>query len=203
MRECGTLLGMEPENADERQLWARCVDGDGEAFGLVFELHRGRVIATARRLLQQHEDAEDATGVAFLELWRKRAAVRVVNGSVLPWLLVTVGNVARNHHRSRHRYRKLLDALPHGTPVASAEDAALEQFADPRVTAMLRSLSAADLQLVTLVMIEGYPPAEVATLLKTTPGALRTRLHRLRISLQNTLQLPADDGQLVSERGTR
>ncbi|WP_396133584.1 RNA polymerase sigma factor [Arthrobacter sp. 1088] len=45
-------------------------------------------------------DAEDATAAAFLELWRRREGVRLVDGSILPWLLVTTTNTARNLQRS-------------------------------------------------------------------------------------------------------
>lgn len=48
---------------------------------------------------------------AFLELWRRRDTVRVIEGPVLPWLLVTTTNAARNSGRESLRYRKLLSSL--------------------------------------------------------------------------------------------
>jgi RNA polymerase sigma-70 factor (ECF subfamily) len=56
-----------------------------------------------RRLIalgHQPSDAEDLTAVTFLELWRRRTKVRFVEGSALPWLLVTALNVSRNAQRS-------------------------------------------------------------------------------------------------------
>ena len=58
-------------------------------------------------------DAEDVAASAFLELFRRRDDVRVVNGSVLPWLLVTASNLARNSARARRRYQEFLARLPH------------------------------------------------------------------------------------------
>lgn len=96
---------------DEDGLWSRSLSGDGEAFGALYDRHRDRVFRHAYRLSGNHHDAEDIMAAAFLELWR-RAKVRIVGGSVVPWLLVTTTNMARNYGRAALRYRRLLDSLP-------------------------------------------------------------------------------------------
>ncbi|PPF46354.1 MULTISPECIES: RNA polymerase sigma factor [unclassified Rathayibacter] len=176
---------------DEAAAWARASSGDGEAFASIFDEHRARVFRHAYRLLVDATDAEDAVAVAFLELWRRRRSVEVINGSVLPWLLVTVTNTARNLSRGRNRYRALLTSLPHGDHQPSAEDAALRDVIDDRQLAKaLGRLSPADLRLVTLVMIEGYSPTDAAPLLGLSAGATRTRLHRVRAALRDQLGHP-------------
>ncbi|WP_277526503.1 sigma factor [Arthrobacter sp. ES3-54] len=55
------------------------------------------------RLSRDRHDAEDIMATAFLELWRRRDTVRVVEGPVLPWLLVTTANAARNSGRIQQR----------------------------------------------------------------------------------------------------
>lgn len=97
---------------DESVAWRRALDGDGEAFGRLFDAHSARVFRHARRLTSDVHDAEDVVAAAFLELWRRRRDVRTVNDSVLPWLLVTATNLSLNHGRGLRRYRSLLDRLP-------------------------------------------------------------------------------------------
>ncbi|MDY0912294.1 RNA polymerase sigma factor [Rathayibacter festucae] len=178
-------------STDEAATWARASSGDGEAFASIFDEHRARVFRHAYRLLVDATDAEDAAAVAFLELWRRRSSVELINGSVLPWLLVTVTNTARNLSRGRNRYRTLLAALPHGDHQPSAEDAALRDVIDDRQLAeALGRLSPADLRLVTLVMIEGYSSTDAAPLLGLSAGATRTRLHRARTALRDQLGHP-------------
>src|SRR6478735_11743522 len=121
---CRTILGMGSVDEPEQVLWEAARGGDATAFGVIFDLHRDRAFRHAYRLLQDIDDAEDAAAIGFLELWRRRDDVRVVDGSVLPWLLVTVTNTTRNLRRGRRRYRQLLMALPHGEHHLSAEDAA-------------------------------------------------------------------------------
>ncbi|MFS2076169.1 RNA polymerase sigma factor, partial [Curtobacterium sp. CT11-133] len=79
--------------------WAMALEGDGEAFGRVFDRHRHRVQRHCMRLVPVDTDAADSVAIVFLEAWRNRARVRLVDGSLLPWLLVTATNVARNQTR--------------------------------------------------------------------------------------------------------
>lgn len=176
---------------DEGRLWARSLSGDGEAFGVLYDRHRDRVFRHAYRLAGNHHDAEDVMAAAFLELWRRRAKVRVVEGSILPWLLVTTTNMARNSGRAALRYRKLLNALPRTEESSQRLDADL--FASPQedldkdFAKALGTLSAEDLHLVSLVVFEDYPLAAAAAVLNLTPGAAKTRMYRARQRMKAAL----------------
>ncbi|PPH01506.1 sigma-70 family RNA polymerase sigma factor [Rathayibacter sp. AY1F6] len=193
---------MDATKSGDAESWERGSSGDGSAFALIFDQHRARVFRHAYRLLVDADDAEDATAIAFLELWRRRASVRLVDGSVLPWLLVTTTNAAQNLTRSRRRYRALLAALPHGEHHRSAEDVALsDELEDRRLAAALGQLSPTDLHLVTLVMIEGYSPTDAAPVLGLSAGTTRTKLHRARTALREHLGHPTLDLYLQSTLG--
>lgn len=172
----------------EESQWHLARAGDGAAFGLIFDAHKDRVFRHAYRILLSRHDAEDASAIAFLELWRRRSTVRIVNGSVLPWLVVTTTNACRNLERGRRRYRRLLESLPHSIDRASAEDDALRGLGlgDDLVSA-LASLSPTDAQLFALVALEGYTVADAARTVGVTPGAARVRMHRARSALQSRL----------------
>ncbi|MCB2174463.1 MAG: sigma-70 family RNA polymerase sigma factor [Actinomycetales bacterium] len=176
-------------------LWSRARAGDGEAFGRVFDAHRERVYRHALRLVGTAHEAEDVTAVAFLELWRRRDHVRLVDGSVLPWLLVTAGNVARNQRRATRRYRRFLAALPRPGEAPDAAEPALAGALgmDPDLREALRTLPAPDLHLLTLVALEDCTIADAAAVLGIGEGAAKTRLHRIRTRLRGQLAgtLPA------------
>jgi RNA polymerase sigma factor (sigma-70 family) len=175
---------------DEALLWQRACGGDAQAFAAVFDLHRDRVFAQAVRLLDTHCDAEDITASTFLELWRRRAAVRVVNGSVLPWLLVTTANLSRNTIRARRRYRDFLHRLPREPAASDAADVALghrELGIDPRLRQALRDLPERDMALLVLVAYDDCSLADAAAVLGMTPTAAKTRLHRARHRIREQL----------------
>jgi len=187
----------------ERALWQRGATGDGGAFGLIFDLHGDRVFRHAYRILRDVQDAEDASAVAFLELWRRRRDVRLVDGSPLPWLLATTTNTCRNLDRGRRRYRSMLDSLPHAVPAPSAEDIALDgQVVDSDLAAALAMLSRPDAELFALVALEGYTAADAAVAIGVSPGAARTRMHRIRARLQERLGHRTLAGYLAKEAAT-
>ncbi|MFD4991024.1 RNA polymerase sigma factor [Cellulosimicrobium cellulans] len=188
-------MDRDPGPADEHgdgetdaALWAAALGGDGAAFGVLFDRHRDRVFRHAYRLVVDRPQAEDVLAAAFLELWRRRASVRLVDGSPLPWLLVTASNVARNVRRGTRRHRRLLDALPRAGDVPAAEESAFvddpAEVVDPVLGAALRALPAADLRLLTLVALEGWSLSDAAELLGLTPSAAKSRLHRARVRLR-------------------
>lgn len=172
----------------EHQLWAAALGGDGEAFGLVFDRHKDRVFRHCLRLVDTRADAEDVTASAFLELWRRRHDVRVVDRSVLPWLIVTATNLARNVRRSAQRHQALLARLPRPGPADDPADRYLDASAfeglEPELAASLRQLPLLDQQLLALVALEGFSQAEAAELLDITVAAAKSRLHRLRTGLR-------------------
>jgi len=178
----------------DAEQWARAVGGDGESFAVLFDRHQQRVHRHACRLVDSVQDAEDVTAAAFLELWRRRTIVRLVDGSVLPWLLVTTSNLARNVQRGVRRHRAFIARLPrsngHMTTYEPARDASSSESwsdVDDHLDAALRQLRAADLRLVTLVVIEGFSLAEAGDLLGLTPSAAKTRMYRARQRLREAL----------------
>lgn len=173
---------MGNNDRDDGELWSRSLAGDGDAFGVLYDRHRDRVFRHAYRLSGNRHDAEDILSAAFLELWRRRSKVRLVEDSVLPWLLVTTTNVARNGRRAAFRYSKLLLSLPRGEAVNmhKSEDSYAEDAADVNAALALRSLSPTDMHLVSLVVFEDYSLAAAAAILQITPGAAKTRMHRAR-----------------------
>jgi DNA-directed RNA polymerase specialized sigma24 family protein len=122
--------------------WTAALRGDSDGFAAVFDCHRDRVYGYALRLTGNVHDAEDLTAGAFLELWRRRKSVRVVDGTVLPWLLVTTTNLARNRARGLRRYRALIDALPRSEDARGAGDVALEHIGEVVVAEQVRQVRA-------------------------------------------------------------
>lgn len=163
-------------------MWQRMLAGEARAFGVIWDRHHDRVFGHLLVTGVDRSDADELTGTAFLEAWRRRSSVRFVDGSLLPWLLVTAGNVAKNAHRARRRYRAVIDRLP---PPGLAPDPAETVAArhDPRVRLareVLQAARPADRELVALTAIEGFTVAEAAQALGLSESAARMRLARLR-----------------------
>jgi len=181
---------MGDDSGNDQELWASSLAGDETAFAALFDCHGNRVFAHACRFVGDRHTAEDVTAATFLELWRCRDRVRLVNASVVPWLLVTATNVARNQTRALRRHHRLLERLPRLGDVPDAAEAVLSQSilgVDDRLTAALRTLKSADLHLFCLVVLEGYSLAEAGQVLHLSPSSAKSRLHRARIRMRDII----------------
>ena len=172
---------MEELRADESTLWRAALQHDSGAFAALFALYRDVVFRQALRLVDQPADAEEVAAAAFFELWRKRSSVRLVEGSVLPWLLVTATNLARNSHRALMRREALLQRVPRERDDEQSVRA-FERIDNDvlrrDLAASLRRLKPQDVALVTMTALDGYALTEVAALVGLSEGAARVRLHR-------------------------
>lgn len=178
-----TLSGVEAEAVSDEILWGRALAGDGEAFGVLFDRHRDRLFRHVVRLAETRQDAEDIVATAFLELWRRRRDVRLVDGSMLPWLLVTGTNVGLNVGRGVRRYRSLIARLPRAEPGPDPADVLADGGAlgvDGRLQSALADLGDADRQLLALVVVDGYSLTDAAEQLGLSVSAVKSRLHRAR-----------------------
>lgn len=187
------------EGTNEDELWARAVEGDAGAFGELFDEHRDRVFGHARRALASRHDAEDTTAIVFLELWRHRRRVRVVNGSVIGWLLVTTNNVCRNQARSARRYRLALAKLsPERAHPDSSDELAVEMDrvrSAPGVRVVFNQLSARDQNILTLCVLEELSTAEAALALRIPIGTVKSRLFRAKKRMAELMVQSAPDAR--------
>lgn len=167
---------------DDEVVWGRVRGGDAAALATLFDRYQARAFRHARRLLTTREDAKDAVTIAFFELWRKRRSVRLVDGSPLPWPLVTVAYSARNLERAARRYRGLLGQIPATPPVPPPEVS--DEFG---VITALRGLSASDQHVVVLRVLEGYSEADTARVLGVPLGTVKSRLARAKKRLRDGL----------------
>ena len=178
--------------------------GDVAEFERAIRQHGGAMLAVARRLLGNEADAHDCLQEAFLQAFDKldsfqgRAALRT-------WLHRIVVNTALMTLRRRKRKNEQpIDPLmpeydANGCRLEPSWQAAgqLAESADSLIQrAEVRALvlnaidRLPDSYRIVLVLrdIEEYNTDEVAKLLETNPGAVKTRLHRARAALKKLLE---------------
>lgn len=182
---------MRTDETGEPAILDRARRGDPEAFGELFDLHRDRVFRHALRMTRSVHDAEDVTGMVFLEAWRRRDAVLVVDGSAIGWLLVTTNNVSRNLSRSIRRYRHTLSTLPLPEDSPDHSDAVdVRLDSHPQLTALRQALARLprrDQDILSLCVIEELSTADAAAVLNIPTGTVKSRLSRAKARLSASL----------------
>lgn len=129
--------------------------------------------------------------------------MRVVDGSILGWLLLTCTNVARNLTRSRRRYGALLARLPrteeHHDPTAEVVDRIDQAALDSRTRAARNGLPARDREVLVLCLVEGYSATAAATVLGVPTGTVTSRLARARARARLSKHITARPDDLYAE----
>ncbi len=178
------LTGDEPDDVD---LLRRAAAGDGAAFDRFVARHQASVYRFARTLVTRPQDAEDVMQQAFLSAWRGAAGFRG-EASARTWLLTIARHAA--HHLRGHQAREPLSGLPleelgtrAGWGSADPEGLALAAERREHLAAAFAGLDPADRQLLTLCDLEGLPGDDTATLLGISVAAMKSRLHRARLTL--------------------
>ena len=164
--------------------WGEALTGNGAAFARIFDRHQHRVFQHSLRLVPSPDDAKDVVAIAFLQAWRRRRSVRFVDGSLLPWLLVTATHAARNLSRSARRYRALLERIPASSPAPDPADTV-----DPGpAVAALQSLSRPHQEVVALCVLQGFSVDDAAAVLGIPAGTVKSRLHWAKRRLADRLE---------------
>lgn len=172
-------------------LWLEASSGTERSFAVLFDRYRRRIFRKAYAQVRQVADAEDVVALVFLEAWRNRAKVRIVDGSLLPWLLTVTNFVLLNQARTARRHGRLLAALPTPEREPDHADDVLERLDRDSQLSELRAamshLSTQEQSILDLCVIEELPIATVAAALDIPVGTVKSKLHRAREKVRKRL----------------
>lgn len=173
----------------DRVLWRQARDGDGAAFGVLFERHAGRIYNYCFRRTADWALAEELTSTTFLLAWRSRGRAPLQAESALPLLYGIATNVLRNHRRSVRRRRDAFARLPleRAEEPDFAEDGAMrldDQAAMRRLLSVFARLPRREQDVVALCDWSGLSYESAALALDIPIGTVRSRLARGRRRLR-------------------
>ena len=176
---------------DDRASRAR--NGDLNAFNELVVEHQTLVYNLCYRMLGQSQMAEDAAQEAFVSAWRNIATFR--GETFRPWLLRIAANLCRDELRRRGRRpsSSLDSVLEAGVPEPPDDDPSPD---DSALTSELREmLQSALLQLpddqrtaIVLCDVEGLDYNEIASVMKTSLGTVKSRIARARLKMRELMQ---------------
>jgi RNA polymerase sigma-70 factor (ECF subfamily) len=185
---------------DEAALVAALREGQEWAFEAMIRTYGGRLLAVARRICGNEEDARDVLQSAYLNAFRSLSNFQ---GScqLSTWLHRIVANAALMRLRSKRR--KPEDSIETLLPAFQEDGHHVEQFSEwalpadrllerEDVRATVRSCIAqlpdSYRQVLMLRDIEELSTDTVAMMLNATPTAVKVRLHRARQALSTLLR---------------
>jgi len=183
------------------ELAARAAHGDGAAFEALMRRYNRMLFRTARAILRDDAEAEDALQEAYLQAYRALGSFRG-DAELSTWLARIVANEALQRLRKHARRAEIV-------PLQPAADAELEQVSDTeRDRAPEVGAARAEMRRLLETQIDALPDAyravfmlraveelsveETAAVLELAPATVRTRLFRARSMLREALAQKID-----------
>jgi len=180
--------------ADDRNLIADSLNGDGAAFGQLVRRYQDRLYNTVYRLVDNADDALDVVQDAFLNAYQSLDSFK---GDALffTWLYRIAVNTAISHKRKKRVLVRIADRNgdtliePADPSNLARPDFALEQAEEEQKDhRALARLSSEHRAVLLMKELEGQKYEEMAEALGVPIGTIRSRLHRARLELRELLE---------------
>ena len=182
---------------DDGRLISDGLQGDPNAFEILFSRYRPILYRLAQRILRNHEEAEDAVQNCSLAAFCKMGSFKY-EGAFRSWLARILVNEAITIFRRRKRIYSLEKLPPEERAVAAEslpdpgpnpEQILAQKQSANALKRKLSLLSSGQRAVLLLCEIHGYTAEEVGAMFQLPAGAIRSRLFRARRQLASKVCL--------------
>jgi RNA polymerase sigma-70 factor (ECF subfamily) len=182
------------EDASLAALVAAAQGGSAPAFERIVAMYQSRIFSFARAYCSDRTEASDLMQEALIKVYRSIGGFRF-QSSLLTWMFRIVKNVAIDHHKSRRQKERKLEQ-----PLSLTSEREIGVTADPGPeTRLLRSEAQRELwsalervpeayrTVLVLADMQGQSYEEIAAIVETPVGTVKSRLFRGRDALREAL----------------
>lgn len=154
-----------------------------DSFEQVFRQREAEILRTAYRILGNWADAEDVAQEVFIRL-HKHGTGFANDMALRSWLYRVAVNLCLDRRRSRRQFEEVTDRIASG---GSVEASAIRDQQKEVLIAALAELPPRERAAVVLREIEGFTSAEVAAILGSTDGTVRSQVAKAIAKLRSIL----------------
>src|ERR1700739_3317924 len=185
---------------DDSKLISDGLQGDRNAFEILFSRYRPVLYRLAQRILRNHEESEDAVQNCSLVAFRKMESFKY-EGAFRSWVARILVNEAITILSKRKRTYSSLRSIPQERaeagdwlpdPGPNPEQILSQKQSASALMRKLSQLSSGQREVLLLCEIYEYTAEEAGAMLQVPPGAIRSRLFRARKQLATTLSSASD-----------
>lgn len=184
--------GQDAESMRMLALVQLAQDGDGEAFGQLYDAYSDTVYRYIYYRVSNKPLAEDLTSETFLRALRRISTFTWQGRDFGAWLVTIARNLVADHFKSS-RYRLEVptgEMLDSDQTESSPEDSVLAYLSNKALLDAVCQLNSQQQECVTLRFLHGLSVAETAKIMGKNDGAIKTLQYRAIRTLARLL--PAD-----------
>ena len=171
---------IDEEHVEVWRLVERAQQGDGEAFGQLYDRYVDSVFRFIYYRVNDRALAEDFTSETFLRALRRIGTITYQGRDIGAWFVTIARNIVLDHVKSaRHRLEVTTADTIEGPELApSTEAAVLSSLASERLMAAVAELGDEQRECVMLRFIQGLSVSETAAVMGKNDGAIKALQHR-------------------------
>lgn len=175
--------------SDHDALLVATAAGDRAAFAELFESVGPRVVGLARRVVRDPARSEEVAQEVMTQVWRDAKRFDPDRGTAITWIMTIAHRRAVDAVRSTQASRDREDRVGRrsGRPFDEVSEAVQDAAERARLVAALDTLTALQREVVELAYYGGHTYREVAELLDTPLGTVKTRMRDGLIRLRDEL----------------
>ena len=179
------------EELKDSELVRRSGEGSPDAFDVLVRRHQEKIFHAVHRFCGDWHHAADITQRAFLNAFRK---IREFKGDAAfsTWMYRIAFNqsISFRREQKRHRAMSLQEEESHVEPAVEDDASARMQTEEAReaVQQALDRLDDDDRRIIILKDLQNLAYGDIARILEIPTGTVRSRLHRARLALRETLK---------------
>lgn len=168
------------EHSDTWRLVELAQDGDGEAFGQLYDRYVDMVYRFVYFRVNDRGLAEDFTSETFLRALRRITTISYQGRDIGAWFITIARNIVFDHTKSaRHRMEVTTADAPDGDDRAPGpESEVLTSMDNERLMKAVRSLGDEQRECIMLRFIQGLSVSETAAVMGKNEGAVKALQHR-------------------------
>jgi RNA polymerase sigma-70 factor, ECF subfamily len=184
-----------PPAPTAEELMVRVAKGDERAFELLYDQFSGPIFGLVRRIVRDSAQSEEVAQEVLVELWRTATRYVPDKGSALNWAMTLAHRRAvdrvRSARASTEREQKATFEAARGRPFDEVAESVTARLERSQVRKCLSFLTDLQRESVLLAYYQGYTYREVAEVLSTPQGTIKTRLRDGLIRLRDCLGVTA------------
>lgn len=181
---------------EDRRIVHRIAQGDQAALSDLYERFAGLLVALARRVLNNDQDAEEILQEVFLQVWNQAGRYDPSRSSVSTWLVLITRSRAIDRLRSRQVKDRTLQHLKQENPdhhtSPEGPSSVLWIQRRQRLRREMHDLPPEQRQILQLAFFQGMTQSEIAGATGIPLGTVKTRtllaMKKLRKALAEDVQ---------------